>query len=287
MGKLIYGTAYGGALRFSVLDSSDVVSKARDVHGLSYLPTVVLGRLLTVVGLLSPWLSERESITIVLSGDGPAGTVTAQAHSSSFVRGYITNREFELPKNELGKFDVSAAVGRGELTVVRDLGLRSPFISKVPIVSGEIAQDVAYYFTVSEQVPSAFAVGVLMNATGVVRAGGLAVQVLDNSLDGSILLSVEERLQGFSFTAVQGSDPLEKIISNVLGDAEIILAEGWVEFGCNCTREKASNALLVLGRDDLLELLAEGHAEVTCKWCSKVYSFDQNEIRKLLDELSN
>lgn len=287
MGRLVYGTAHEGRVRFSIVDNSDVVSKARELHGLSFLPTVVLGRLLTAAALVSPWLSERETITFVLSGDGPAGLVAAQAHSDFSVRGYITEKTFELPKNELGKFDVSAAVGKGELTVVRDVGLRTPFVSKVPIVSGEIAQDVAYYFTVSEQIPSAFALGVLMNVDGVVRAGGLAIQVLDKSLDESVIRDVEMRLAGFSFTTASGQMSLEEIISNILGEAVLLTEEAWVTFKCNCSREKAIGALSVLGRDDITELIAEGHAEVTCKWCSTTYSFDENELRKVLAELDD
>ncbi|HOJ95023.1 MAG TPA: Hsp33 family molecular chaperone HslO, partial [Fervidobacterium nodosum] len=179
MGRLIYGTAYDGMIRFSLIDSKDIVSELRERHKLSYLPTVVLGRLTTAAGLVIPWLSEKETITFVISGNGPAGNVVSQSSAKGTVRGYITNKDFELEPNEIGKFDVKNAIGQGELTVVRDVGLRTPYVSKVPLISGEIAEDVAYYYTKSEQIPSAFALGVLMDQNGVLTSGGLAVQILD------------------------------------------------------------------------------------------------------------
>lgn len=284
MGKIVYGTAYAGKLRFSLLDGTDFVDFARKQHGLSYLPTVVLGRLLVAAGLVCPWLSEKETITFVLSGDGPAGSVSAQASSEFTVRGYITNKQFELERNELGKFDVRSAVGNGSLTVVRDVGLRNPMISKVPIVSGEIAEDVAYYFTVSEQIPSAFALGVLMNKDGVIRAGGVAIQVLDRSIDEDILKKIENKMRGFSITSSLHSSTLEELAAWLLGTNELITENSNVIFHCGCSKDKARDALLVLSKDDLLGLIAEGKAEVTCKWCSSVYIFEKDE---LIDLLSN
>ncbi|ODN31282.1 Hsp33 family molecular chaperone HslO [Fervidobacterium thailandense] len=284
MGKIIYGTAYAGKLRFSLLEGTDIVEVARKQHGLSYLPTVVLGRLLVGAGLVCPWLSEKETITFVLSGDGPAGTVSAQSNSRYTVRGYITNKNFELERNELGKFDVRSAVGSGSLTVVRDVGLRNPLISKVPIVSGEIAEDIAYYYTVSEQIPSAFALGVLMNKEGVVKAGGVAIQVLDKSIDEKALAHVENSLKGFSVTSALGNYTLEELAERLLGTWDLIIETAEVKFHCGCSKEKARDALTVLSEDDLLGLIAEGRAEVTCKWCSSVYVFEKDELVQLLKE---
>ncbi len=284
MARLIYGTAYDGMLRFSVTNSKDVVQELRDRHRLSYLPTVTLGRLVTAAILVVPWLDGRESITFVLSGDGPAGNVVSQSHGDGSVRGYITNTNFELEPNEYGKFDVKRAIGNGDLTVVRDVGLKTPFVSKVPIVSGEIAEDIAYYYNKSEQIPSAFALGVLMNSLGVAKAGGLAIQILDRSLSEEIISNIENRLAVFSITNFIGEMTLEEIARFALGTHEFVFNEADVVFKCNCSREKAYESLKVFEIEDLYELLAEGKAEVTCKWCSAKYSFASEEIQKVIEE---
>ncbi|WP_448374880.1 Hsp33 family molecular chaperone HslO [Fervidobacterium sp.] len=284
MARLLYGTAFNGMLRFSLINSKDIVEQLRGRHSLSYLPTVVLGRLSTAAALVVPWLAEKESITFVINGDGPAGTVVAQSHADGSVRGYITNPTFELEPNEFGKFDVKRAVGNGDLTVVRDVGLKTPFVAKVPLVSGEIAEDVAYYYTKSEQLPSAFALGVLMDSSGVAKSGGLAIQILDRSISEDVISNIEKRLSVFSITNFIDEMSLEEIARFVLGTQEIIFEEMEAVFRCNCSREKAYASLRILELDDLYELLGEEKAEVTCKWCSSRYLFDSDEIRSLIEE---
>jgi len=284
MGKLIFGTAFDGMLRFSATDSKDIVIELRERHKLSYLPTVVLGRLATASSLVIPWLSEKEAITFVISSNGPAGNVVSQASGKGTVRGYISNTQFELEPNLIGKFDVKSAIGNGNLTVVRDVGLKTPYISKVPIVSGEIAEDIAYYYTKSEQIPSAFALGVLMDSTGVVSAGGLAVQILDRKLSHNVIDKIESNLNGFSMTSSLKNNTLEDIVSSILNANNLIFEEMNVSFKCNCSREKAYESLKVLDIDDLYELIAEGKAEITCKWCNSVYVFQKGELKKILEE---
>lgn len=284
MGKLIFGTAYNGMLRFSATDSRDIVIELRERHKLSYLPTVVLGRLATASSLVIPWLSEKEVITFVISSNGPAGNVVSQASGKGTVRGYISNTQFELEPNLIGKFDVKSAIGNGDLTVVRDVGLKTPYISKVPIVSGEIAEDIAYYYTKSEQVPSAFALGVLMDSNGVINAGGLAVQILDKNLPQEVIEKIESKLSNFSMTSSLKNNTLEEIVSFVLDAKDLIFEEMNVIFKCNCSREKAYESLKVLDIDDIYELVAEGKAEITCKWCNSVYVFEKDELQKILEE---
>ncbi|KAF2962137.1 Hsp33 family molecular chaperone HslO [Fervidobacterium sp. 2310opik-2] len=284
MGRLIYGTAYDGMIRFSLIDSKDIVSELRERHKLSYLPTVVLGRLTTAAGLVIPWLSEKETITFVISGNGPAGNVVSQSSAKGTVRGYITNKDFELEPNEIGKFDVKNAIGQGELTVVRDVGLRTPYVSKVPLISGEIAEDVAYYYTKSEQIPSAFALGVLMEKNGVLTSGGLAVQILDRHLPNEVIIKIESNLKNFSMTHYLFDNiPLEEIASYVLGVNKLIYEETNVVFKCNCSKEKAFESIMILELEDLYELLSEEKAEVTCKWCGLVYLFDKEDIEKAIE----
>ncbi len=284
MGRLIYGTAYDGMIRFSLIDSKDIVSELRERHKLSYLPTVVLGRLTTAAGLVIPWLSEKETITFVISGDGPAENVVSQSSAKGTVRGYITNKSFELEPNEIGKFDVKNAIGQGELTVVRDVGLRTPYVSKMPLVSGEIAEDIAYYYTKSEQIPSAFALGVLMDQNGVLTSGGLAVQVLDKHLSNEVTNSIESNLKKFSMTHYLFDNiPLEEIASYVLEVDNLIYEETNVSFKCNCNKEKAFESIMILELEDLYELLSEGKAEVTCKWCGSAYLFNKEDIEKAIE----
>lgn len=284
MGKLIFGTAYDGMLRFSAIDSMDIVNELRERHKLSYLPTVVLGRLVTAVSLVIPWLAEKEVITFVISSNGPAGNVVSQASAKGTVRGYISNTQFELEPNLIGKFDVKNAIGNGDLTVVRDVGLKHPYISKVPIVSGEIAEDVAYYYTKSEQIPSAFALGVLIDSNGVVNAGGLAVQILSKNFPQRVIEKIESNLSNFSMTSSLKNNILEEIVSFVLNTNDLIFEEMNVVFKCNCSREKAYESLNVLDLDDIYELIAEGKAEITCKWCNSVYVFEKDELQKILEK---
>jgi len=170
------------------------------------------------------------------------------------------------------------------LTVVRDVGLKTPLVSKVPIVSGEIAEDIAYYYTKSEQIPSAFALGVLMDKDGVAKAGGLAIQILDKSISEEIVSGIEKRLNGFAITSHLGEKTLEDITKYVLGTEELLFEEMNVIFQCLCSREKAFESLKVLELSDLDEMLGEGKAEVTCKWCSTTYTFGPEEIKVVIEE---
>ncbi len=281
MSKLFYGTAFNGKVRFSVINSIDIVNIAREKHNLSYLPTVVLGRLLTGSALTVPWLSEKETITFVLFGDGPVGAVSAQATYNGHIRGYVTNTKVELPLNELHKFDVAKAVGKGDLTVVRDVGLKTPFVSKVPIISGEIAEDLSYYYAKSEQIPTAIALGVLMDKDGLKSSGGLAIQILDKILEEDKIQQIEQKVSGLSisdfFTKFTELD-----LINYLFAPDYLYETTDVVFKCACSREKAFESLRVLPREDIDELIAEGKAEVTCKWCSTKYEFGEDELQKLL-----
>lgn len=280
---MIFGTAYNGNLRFSAIDSRDIVSELMERHHLSYLPTVVLGRLVTASSLAIPWLSEKEIITFVISSNGPAGNIVSQASSKGTVRGYISNSQFELEPNSMGKFDVKSAINNGELTVIRDVGLKTPYISKVPIVSGEIAEDIAYYYTKSEQIPSAFALGVLMDSNGVVNAGGLAVQILDKNIPNSVVEKIESTFQNFSMTHALMHKSLEDIVNYILNTDDVLFEEMNVLFKCNCSRERAFESLKVLDKEDIYELITEGKAEITCKWCNSIYVFEKEELRKVLE----
>lgn len=288
MGKLIYGTAHGGLIRFSIIDSKDIVNDIKSRHYLSNFPTVVLGQLITASGLVIPWLSEKETITFAIASDGPAQNVVAQSNNKGYVRGYISNKSFEIEPNLFGKFNVRKAVGHGELTVVRDIGLKTPYVSKIPIISGEIAEDIACYYTKSEQIPTVFALEVLMNTEGVLKAGGLAIQSLSENVPNEIIREIEKRLKNFSITSQLQTMNLEDTINYIIGDKNIVsLDETSVIFKCSCNKEKAIDTLKLLELRELLELKKEGKAEVTCKWCNASYTFDSLDLQKIIESKKN
>ncbi|MDK2785907.1 MAG: molecular chaperone Hsp33 [Thermotoga sp.] len=280
---IYYGTMFDHRVRFSIVRMREVVEEARSRHNLSYLATVVLGRALIGAALVTPWLAEKERWTLDIEGDGPIRRVVAQSTSEFTVRGYVANPNVELPLKENKKFDVSGAVGKGILRVIRDLGLKTPFVSQVPLVSGEIAEDLAYYFTVSEQIPSAFSIGVLMDSEGVKIAGGFAVQILDRSLEKEKVEMLETNIKNLPyvtelFRETEPLDVLEKIFGEKVGFVET--AE--IKYRCDCSREKAKSALLVLDEKELEDMRREGKGEVVCKWCSTKYIFSEEELRELL-----
>ena len=285
---IYYGTMYDHKIRFSAVKMNEVVEEARKRHGLSYLASVVLGRALVGAALVSPWLGEREVWTIFIEGDGPIRKVVAQSRSDFSVRGYVGNPKVELPLNERGKFDVSGAVGKGTLRVVRDLGLRTPFVSQVPLMSGEIAEDIAYYFLVSEQIPSAFLIGVLMGTEGVRVAGGIAIQILDRSVEEEKVLRIERNIKTLPQVTelFQESDHLE-ILERVFGEPVGFVETGIVRFRCDCNREKAKEAILVLDLGEIEEMKREGKGEVTCVWCNTRYEISPEELSELIDLKKN
>jgi len=284
MDFIYYGTAFGTKIRFSAVITKNTVEEARRRHSLSPLACAVLGRALTGALLVSPWLAERETFTIDILGDGPVKRVVAQSFSFK-VRGYVGNPNVSLPLKEPRKFDVGKAVGRGTLRVIRDLGLRSPYISQIPIRSGEIAEDLAYYFNVSEQIPTAMALGVLVGTEGVRMAGGFALQILERDLDEKIVERLEKNVSKIESVTkfLSHHSPLD-ILEEILGNDLVEYERKVVGFECNCTRERAYNALMVLSSGEIEDMLEEKKGEVVCKWCGKKYLFLEDDLKRALDE---
>ncbi len=278
MGRLVYGYAYGGKIRFSAVDSRDFVSEAMRRHELSPIATAALGRALTAAALATPWLAETETLTFDFETKGPIGRIVAQGRGNFTVRGYVSNPKVEGTVRN-GKFVISSIVGGGSLRVVRDLGLKTPFVSQVPIISGEIAQDIAYYYAKSEQIPTAIALGVLVSKKGVISAGGYAIQVIDKSISDEKLEEIERNVKDFGEMTkhLRNGEDLEEAIISLLGHIGDY-SETRVRYGCTCSREKAFESLLVLKLEELEEMREEGKAEVTCKWCGKRYLFDEDDL---------
>ena len=285
MGRIVHGHAFEGRLRFSAVNMKDVVEEARLRHSLSPVATAALGRALSAAALAIPWLAETETLTMDFDTLGPIGRIVAQSRGNFTVRGYVSNPSVEGSVKD-GKFEVSKIVVGGTLRVVRDLGLKTPYVSQVPIISGEIAQDIAYYYASSEQIPTAIVLGVLVGKKGVLEAGGYALQVLDRSIGEEKLEELEKRVReiGAITSHLRRGETIEDVLSLVLGEEFGDYSEGTVKFRCSCSREKAFQSLLVLRIEELEEMKEEGFAEVTCKWCGKRYIFDEDDLELAIME---
>ena len=286
MGRVLRAISENGGVVMTAIDSTDIVARAEQIHESSAVVTAALGRLLTAASIMGCGLKGKEqSVTLRLSGGGPAGNVIAVSDAWGNVRGTVSQPVVELPLNPYGKLDVGGAVGRdGTLTVIRDTGMKDPYVGSVPLVSGEVAEDVTAYYAASEQVPTVCALGVLVNPDLTVRAaGGFLVQLLPGALEEEI-----EQLEGNlkelpSVTQMlEGGMSLEQIIERVLdGFAPNILDEFPVEYRCNCSRQRVEKALLSLGNEELQEMIDEGEpVEVCCHFCERKYNFTQEELKK-------
>jgi molecular chaperone Hsp33 len=276
-----------GDLTVIAVDSTAIVAEAEKIHKTSAVTSAALGRLLTAASMMGAVLKgEKDSITLRLSGDGPAGPVTAVSDSEGNVRGYVTNPVVEIPLNIKGKLDVAGAVGRnGTLTVMKDLGLKEPYIGQIPIVSGEIAEDITSYFAQSEQTPTVCALGVLVNPDlSIKAAGGFMIQLLPTA-DETTIEKTERCVADIppvTNMITSGMTP-EEICRSVLKEFDLELLDEFApEYRCGCTRERFLRGLATLGKKDLTEIAEDTVTEITCNFCNKKYRFTPGEIRSLI-----
>lgn len=287
MGKIIRTLSCDGLVMASVIDATDIVSAAEQIHRTSAVNTAALGRLLTAAALMGNMLkSPKDSLTLRLDGDGPSGTLVAAADYHGNVRGYVANPVVELPLNAAGKLDVGHAVGKnGNLYVVKDLGLKEPYNGCVPIVSGEIAEDITSYYAISEQIPTVCALGVLVNPDLTVNcAGGLLIQLLPAAGEDTATL-VEEQIQGLQpiTTLLSNGLTLEQIVHAALPKMQMeLLEEHAASYSCTCSRERFQRALQSLGNAELESMANElPQAEIDCRFCKKHYVFTPAELKAL------
>ena len=289
MGKLVRCISVDGALTVMALDSTDIVARAERIHRTSAVASAALGRLLTAASMMGAQLKGADnSVTLRLNGGGPAGTVLAVADSCGNARGYIGQPVVDLPLNAKGKLDVAGAVGTdGTLTVIKDLGLKEPYVGQIPLVSGEIAEDITQYFAASEQVPTVCALGVLVNPDlSIRRAGGFLIQLLP-AADDAVIDAVER--------CVAEIPPVTKLLEDGLTPQELcraVLPEFTLEtldeaqpvYRCNCSRERVLRALAATGRESVEELAQDPVTEVCCQFCDKKYQIESAELKALLRE---
>ncbi len=288
MSELVRMISNDGTLTVIAVDSTDIINRMEQIHMTSAVTSAALGRLLTAASMMGAVLKGKDnSITLRINGNGPAGSVIAVSDSEGNVRGYVANPVVEIPLNDKGKLDVAGAVGTdGTLTVMKDLGLKEPYIGQIPIVSGEIAEDITSYFATSEQVPSVCALGVLVNPDLTIKAaGGFIIQLLPTALEDTID-QVEECIKGIPSVTRMLTDGMtpEDICRNVLKTFELeILDTSKPEYRCNCSRERVTKALLSMGKEALVDMANDPFTEVDCHFCEKKYRFTSAEIKKLAE----
>ena len=292
MGKLITMIAADGSVMCHCLDSTDMVAKAEQIHQTSAVVTAALGRLMTATSMMGAVLKgEDSSVTVRMGGKGPVGVIIAVADNQGNVRGYAANPVVELPLNQYGKLDVKGAVGTdGFLSVIKDFGYGEPYVGQVPIVSGEIAEDITSYYATSEQLPTACALGVLVNPNLTVRAAGGYVAQLLPGADDAAIDRLEENLRHLDpvSTMIDRKMTPQQIAEAVLkGFEPELLSEQQVEYRCTCTRERVERAFLSMSREDLREMAEDTkETEVNCHFCNKVYRFTPAELQALLAQSS-
>lgn len=282
--NMLRGISENGGIVFYGVDSTEIVREMERLHKTSAVTTAALGRLLTAASMMGIMLkSTRDSVTIQIRGGGPAGRLLAVSEGTGNVKGYVENPVVELPPREDGHLDVGTAVGRdGTLDVIRDLGMREPYIGQVPLTSGEIAEDITSYFAISEQVPTVCALGVLVDTDLSVRcAGGFIVQLLPGATEQEIDL-LEQNIKAMpSVTAMleQGKTVRDMLDMALQGFRPDILDSYPVTYRCDCSRERVEGMLRSLGRKEVEKLRDEDPiAEVNCQFCDKTYKVDLNEL---------
>ena len=284
---MIRATAADDSIRAFAATTRQMVEDARMAHDTTPVCTAALGRLLTGGVMFGSMLKEdRALVTLQIRSDGPAGGITVTADSHFHAKGYVNNPHVQIPLKPNGKLDVSGALGKGTLTVIRDIGLKDPYIGTVRMPSGEIAEDLTYYFAESEQIPSSVGLGVLVDRDwSVKQAGGFILQLMPGASD-DVIDELERRLQKVDSVTAMLEDGMlpEDILGELVGSFGLqITQKHEVSFACSCSKERIEKALISIGPKDIREMIDEGKpVEVGCQFCGRKYTFDMDDLRRIL-----
>ena len=280
-----------GFVMASAITGTDIVARAQEIHHTSPTATAALGRSLLACSMMGNQLKGADnSLTLQIRGDGPLGGITCVSDSEGNVRGYVNNPAADVPRKQEGKLDVGGAVGSGSLTVIKDLGLKDPYVGSIALVSGEIAEDVTAYFAESEQIPNACALGVLVRKDSgeVITAGGYLLQLLPGAGE-DVIDKVERGIRKVGYVTgrlSEGESALD-LVREVLGEFEIEVLETCpVEYRCYCTRDRVVKALVSMGSAEMRSLIDEqGSAELTCQFCDEVYKFSREDLEQIYRDM--
>ena len=288
--KIISFLAFDGKVNIKCISSTNLVEEARKIHDLSPVTTAALGRLLTMGSLMGSNLKEdNDKITLQIKSNGPIDTMIVVSDKNGDVRGYIKNPSIDLPLKSNGKLDVGTAVGKdGMLYIIRDIGLKEPYVGLTPLVSGEIAEDFTEYFAKSEQVPTAIALGVLVDKNGVKSAGGYIVQLMPDATEEDISI-LEKNLSQIPPISkmLENNMTLEDIAGMITGDGMLFMVgeDLLPKYKCDCQKSRIENGLISLGKKELEDIInTDGKAEVECKFCKKKYTFSKEDLEKLKEK---
>ena len=284
---IVRATAANAQIRAFAVYSKEIVEKAREAHNLSPVATAALGRLMSGGVMMGAMLKgEKDLLTLQINCDGPIGGITVTADAKGNVKGYVNEPQVMLPPNSAGKLDVGGAVGRGMLRVIKDMGLKEPYVGQTDIQTGEIAEDLTYYFASSEQVPSCVGLGVLMEKDNTVKqAGGFIIQLMPFAED-EVIEKLEKNLTDFSSVTTvlnEGKTP-EELLELLLGDLGLEITDTMpAQFYCNCDKKRVEKALISIGKKDMQEMIEDGEdIEVNCHFCNTAYRFTTEELKGML-----
>ena len=284
---MIRAVAADAQIRAFAITSRDLTEKARRAHNTSPIATAALGRAMSAALMMADMLKgPRDLLTIQIDGDGPMQGLVVTADNQGHVKGYVKNPHVILDPNAQGHLNVGGAIGQGTLTVIRDMNLKDPYIGQIPLVTGEIAEDLTAYYAQSEQIPSAVGLGVLMNKENTVRrAGGFVVQLMPFAED-EVISRLEENIRKISSVTsiLEEESTPEHLLDVVLeGFKPEVTSREDVRFYCNCTKERFSRGLILLGTEELENIISEGKdIELRCQFCNSAYTFTTEEVKKLL-----
>lgn len=284
---IVRATAANHQIRAFAISSTNTIEEARQRHNTSPIATVALGRLMSAGAMMGAMMKgDDDIITIQIKGDGPIGGLTVTADAKANVKGYVNNPEVMLPLNSAGQLDVEKALGIGVLSVIKDIGLKEPYVGDTILVTSDVTQDITYYFATSEQVPTSVGLSVIMSKDNTVKsAGGVIIQLLPDASE-EIISALEKKIKEVKnvTTMLEHGYTPEQMLEELLGEFGLdILDKIPTQFYCNCSKERMSRALISIGRKELSSLIEEGRTiEVNCHFCGSHYNFDVEELKDLL-----